>query len=314
MTSHSYRQPATSGPPETRRVELDQRQAAQLIAAQLVPLRGLSVRRVAEGQDHQLFAAGEEWLVRFPKRAEGASWLERELSILKVVTETVTAGVPKPELTAPPSDAFPYPFITYRRIPGIGADLTSVSDPVGLAADIGRLLDALHRVDPDRISPTPVGWERLTLEHERTNLLSCADAAARLLTPDLAGRAEAYLTGAAPVPARQFPRRFIHNDICPDHLIVDPTTGRLNGIIDFTDAMVGDPVLDFVGLVGLGGQPFIDQVLANYALALGHGFDQTLQWLTRTLTLRWLAEAATDNPPAIVKHLRWVTRAFGLED
>jgi aminoglycoside phosphotransferase (APT) family kinase protein len=293
---------------------LDQERAAGLIAAQLPLLRGLPVVRVAEGQDHQLFAAGEEWLVRFPKRAEWAVWLERELSIMAVVAETVPSGVPNPELIGRASNAYPYPFFAYRRIPGVAADLTPVTDPAGLAGDVGRMLDTLHHVDPDRISPTPAGWGQLTLQYERTKLISHADVAAGLLSPQLAKKAEPYLAGTAPLPTRDAPRRFVHNDICPDHLIVDPHTGRLNGIIDFTDAMVGDPLVDFVGLVGLGGRHFIDQVRRHYTLPLGRGFDAAVDWLARTLTLRWLAEAAIDNPTAVPKHVRWVQLAFGLQD
>jgi aminoglycoside phosphotransferase (APT) family kinase protein len=142
------------------------------------------------------------------------------------------------------------PVFAYRRIPGVAADRSPVTDPGGLAADVGRMLDVLHRVDPDRIPSTRAGWEHLTLEYERTELKAHGGAAAQLLTPELAARAEPYLSGNLPEPVREAPRRFVHNDICPDHLIVDPRTGRLNGVIDFTDAMVGDPLLDFVGLVG----------------------------------------------------------------
>jgi aminoglycoside phosphotransferase (APT) family kinase protein len=293
---------------------LDGSRAAQLIAAQLPALRGLPVQRVAQGQDHKLFAAGEEWLVRFPKHADRASWLERELSIMTIVAETVPSGVPRPELIGQRSDAYPHPFFAYRRIPGVAADQTPIADPARLAGDVGRMLDALHRINPNRIPPTPAGWERLTLEYDRTKLVSYASAPAGLLKPELAAYAEPYLTGTAPVPRREAPRRFIHNDVCPNHLIVNPRTGRLNGIIDFTDAMIGDPLLDFVGLVGLGGRRFIDRALIHYKLPLGQRFDAALEWLARTLTLRWLAEAATHDPTEIPKHVRWVELAFGFEN
>jgi hypothetical protein len=33
-------------------------------------------------------------------------------------------------------------------------------------------------------------------------------------------------------PAQDGPRRFIHNVICPDHVLVDRQTGRLSGLVD----------------------------------------------------------------------------------
>jgi phosphotransferase family enzyme len=132
-----------------------------------------------------------------------------------------------------------------------------------------------------------------------------------LLAPALRDRAAPYLSGTVPPPAPDKPGRLIHNDICPDHLIVDPATGRLTGLIDFTDAVVGPPVLDFVGLIGLGGYAFIGQVAAHYDLPTPAGFGDQLRWLARTLTLRWLAEAAADSPADIPRHQGWVAAAFG---
>lgn len=102
------------------------------------------------------------------------------------------------------------------------------------------------------------------------------------------------------MPAQDGPQRFIHNDVCPDHLIVNARTGRLVGLIDFTDAMVGEVVLDFVGLIGIGGYEFISQVVSCYDLPAGNDFRSKLEWLARTLTLTWLAEAADHDPGDIV--------------
>jgi hypothetical protein len=91
---------------------------------------------------------------------------------------------------------------------------------------------------------------------------------------------------------------------------VDARTGRLSGLIDFADAMIGEAVLDFAGLIGVGGYPFIRQVAASYDLPRGERFDAKLEWLCRTLTLTWLAEAATSDPDDVPKHLSWVGAAF----
>jgi hypothetical protein len=74
--------------------------------------------------------------------------------------------------------------------------------------------------------------------------------------------------------------------------------------------MTGDPVLDFTGLIGLGGYAFINQVAASYHLPLGGGFDARLRWLARVLTLTWLADAAASDLASITKHLSWVAQAF----
>ena len=196
---------------------------------------------------------------------------------------------------------------------GVGADESGLTDLAALAKDIGRLLSELHRIDARQIPATPDGWEKEPWSDLRAELTAQADVIKPLLTPDLLAKAEPYLAGEVTEPPQDGPRRFIHNDICPDHLLVDPATGRLSGLIDFTDAMVGEVVLDFVGLIGIAGYEFIDLVAASYELPLGDSFQAKLGWLARTLTLGWLADAAGHDPAAIPKHLSWLACAFGDE-
>jgi aminoglycoside phosphotransferase (APT) family kinase protein len=283
---------------------------SELITAQFPDFAGWEVSRFGSGDDHWLFSLGNEWVARFPQRLDRVAWLIREIEILSIASESLASSIPRFERVGEPTESFPYPFVLYRKLQGVGADRTPVQNLPGLAEDLGRLLGKLHRIDPLRIPPTPTNSEGLSWELLRVELIAAADLARPLLPPALLGPAEPYLTGQVPEPIQDGPQRFIHNDICPDHLIVDPDTGRLVGLIDFTDALIGDAVLDFVGLIGIGGYPFIRQVVENYDLVLSETFEEELVWLTRTLTLKWLAQAATNDSDDISKHLSWVNYAF----
>lgn len=289
---------------------LDARTVADLIAAQFPALSGLEIRRFGRGWDHELFLVGDEWILRFPRREERVPWLLREIEIMAVVGEALGKWVPRFELIGTPSELFPWPFVGYRMLRGVGADRNAAVDLRELARNVGVLLTRLHRVDAGRIPPTPGGWEKEPWSELRAELVAAAGVVRPLLGPELLERAEPYLAGRVPEPAQDGPRRFIHNDICPDHLITDLRTGRLTGLIDFTDAMVGEPVLDFVGLIGVGDYGFIDRVAGHYDLDLGPGFRAKLQWLCRTLTLTWLAEAAAEGREDVPKGITWVQRAF----
>jgi aminoglycoside phosphotransferase (APT) family kinase protein len=274
-------------------VRLDAGIVSELVAAQFPDLAGAQVRRFAAGWDHDLFSVGAEWILRFPKRAERVAWLAREIQINTIAAETLGSGIPVFERIGTPSAIFAYPFVGYRRLPGAGADQAGARDLGGLADDVGRLLGKLHRIDPRRIPPTPAGWEHETWAELRTGLAAAGQVIRPLLAPGLLAKAGPYLAGRVPEPAQDGPRRFIHNDICPDHLIVNARTGRL------------------AGLIGIGGYEFISQVVSSYDLPVGSGFGRKLRWLARTLTLAWLAEAADHDPGGIPKHLSWVARAFG---
>lgn len=58
----------------------------------------------------------------------------------------------------------------------------------------------------------------------------------------------------------------MHHDMSPEHLIVDAATGDLAGILDWTDAILGDPARDFVALVAWRGWSFAEEVLRRYSL------------------------------------------------
>jgi GrpB-like predicted nucleotidyltransferase (UPF0157 family) len=291
-------------------VRLDAGVVTAVLAAQFPEVAVGPVRRLGAGWDNELFAADAGWIFRFPKRRERVPWLTREIQIMAAVGEALGPRVPRFEHVGVPSDVFPYPFVGYRWLNGVGADEFPVPDRPDLAADIGDLLSRLHRVDGSVIPPTPDGWEREPWGVLREELAADADVVRTLLPDTLLARAEPYLRGEVAEPVQDGPCRFVHNDICADHLLVDPVTGRLTGLIDFSDAMVGEIVLDFAGLISVGGYDFIRQVAASYDLTLGDAFWLKLEWLVRTLTLRWLAEAAAQNPDDVPKHLTWVERAF----
>jgi aminoglycoside phosphotransferase (APT) family kinase protein len=292
-------------------VPLDAAIVAELIASQFPDLADAPVRPFGHGWDHNLFTVGSDWIFRFPKRADRVDWLVREIEINGLVASALGSRTPVFDHIGTASASFPYPFAGYRRLPGVGADERPPGDAAGLAADIAGVLAALHRIDPGLIPPTPAAWERESWANLRNELADQADAVRPLLDKDLLAQAEPYLTGSIPEPAQDGPRRFIHNDICAEHLIVEPDSGRLVGLIDLTDSMVGEVVLDFVGLIaGVGGYDFIFQVAAGYDLPLGASFWPKLEWLARTLTLTWLAEAAAEDPGDLGRHLSWVARAF----
>jgi aminoglycoside phosphotransferase (APT) family kinase protein len=54
---------------------------------------------------------------------------------------------------------------------------------------------------------------------------------------------EAFLD--APLPAGGWTPVFSHNDLGIEHVLVDPGTGTVTGVIDWSDAAIVDPAVDF---------------------------------------------------------------------
>lgn len=56
----------------------------------------------------------------------------------------------------------------------------------------------------------------------------------------------------------------VHNDLAAEHILLDPVTRTVTGIIDWSDIAVGDCAVDFAGLFHWGGQAFLNAVLSTY--------------------------------------------------
>ncbi len=57
----------------------------------------------------------------------------------------------------------------------------------------------------------------------------------------------------------------LHSDLNAEHILLSAAGDRVEAIIDWTDAVIGDPAHDFAGLWVWQGQRFVDQVLQHYA-------------------------------------------------
>ena len=141
-----------------------------------------------------------------------------------------------------PTERFPLPFVGYVRLKGVGADQTDRFDETSAANTLGKTLGALHATPADTLSELDLPTRKDPPSAWPDRLLRRADRCRALLTDDLCGPAEPYLLGQATPPAAPTtPPLLLYNDSGPDHLLTDPTSSRLAGLIDFADAAFGDP-------------------------------------------------------------------------
>ena len=103
--------------------------------------------------------------------------------------------------------------------------------------------------------------------------------AAAEVDADLHGPVERFLAAAPPPPARDLV--FCHNDVRDDHLMVDPGSGRVTGIIDWGDAVLGDPALDLATVVTDFGPAVLERVLAGYRHPREMGLTDRITWVAR---------------------------------
>jgi macrolide phosphotransferase len=204
---------------------------------------------LGSGWEFDVYRSSDGWVFRFPRRGEHAQLFDREERILSVVRPGLSGLVEVPEvlLRGEACPTFPYPFAAHRVVPGISSDAAPLTSSEVLAEEIGTVLSRLHSI------PESVGREGgLGVDAD-----GCAEwlAEAKAVGDALQGMAHVVDVGvewvrnvAAVPPSYRGSARVLHNDLKPEHLLTDPASGRLVGLIDWTDAALGDPVLDFIAL------------------------------------------------------------------
>ena len=209
------------------------------------------------GGDSYVFAAGYH-ILRFARHEEASRWQPVEARMLQAIAPLLPVRVP--QIVLLPVDGFGGQTVTaYRRIPGrVLRDFGPRPSP-RLGRQLGLFLRALHSLPMDLLDATGFPgsddnpWRAspaLLYDQARQKLVPLLDAEAGAR---LSHRFEAFLGREVD----RFQPVLVHNDLYPEHLLVDPQTEELTGVIDFGDATIGDPAADFVGVYEDALQPVL---------------------------------------------------------
>jgi len=266
-----------------------------------------NVEYLGSGLDFDVFRADLR-VLRFPLRAEVDASLERRPRLgLQLNALFAPMGVLTPVLTITESGGhFPYRFTVHDWIDGVAADQAR-TDPLVIARRLGQALTLLHA------GPGPEAWTLPIETDNAADWFSDVSVVADVLRPILGPEADVYLhwlLGSPPIPRNyEGPKRFLHNDICPNHVLVDDDCGALVGLIDFDDAAWGDPALDFVTMRAAMGAAFTDAMIDAYVLQTDPDFRCRIDFMARMKALDWLCDAHAQGTN-VGKHRRWVRNAF----
>lgn len=198
------------------------------------------------GWDARAVLIDGEWVDRTPRRPEVEAPLKRETVLLPWLAPQLPLPVPAPVVVR----AVPLT-VRHRLIEGVPCQGVAVEH--GKA--VGLFLRALHAVPVSEARQRgvpdwqPVAWDRF--EQEVVPMIAAAERG--LVQP-----ATQLLERCAHAPRVSL----IHADLGPAHIRV--AGGAVTGIIDWTDACIGDPALDLAWVL-YGARPaFAEAVKAAY--------------------------------------------------
>ncbi len=83
----------------------------------------------------------------------------------------------------------------------------------------------------------------------------------------------------------RFPTTLIHHDLNGEHILYDSARGTISGVIDWGDTAIGDPAIDFTGLLASYGEDFVERVLSHYQGTVDTSFRQRMRFYLGVMPL-----------------------------
>ncbi|MER5438102.1 aminoglycoside phosphotransferase family protein [Streptomyces sp. NPDC002790] len=254
-------------------------------------------RPVTEGGEHSTWWVGEKHVLRLATDPVMSARLRREVRLRDLVRHHVQVAVPASVATGEWAPGLACTLD--KRLPGESAEVRDVT--AAGEEDLAGLLAGLRAVPVARTGP--VGVPKVpprSLESLRRE----AGAAALKLHADGEFEAERLDQLSARAVAQLAPQSgtvLVHHDLKGEHLTVS-ADGRVRGVLDWADAVVGDAAEDIAGLtIAVGARAAV-----RSATLAGYGPRSCLRglWLARCDVLVRLGDrlyGADDSPVGLLR-------------
>lgn len=250
---------------------MDQSLAARAVESQFPALAPVRAAFLGAGYDSDAFDVNGEWVFRFPRRDDVEAQLLLETRVLPALAAGSPVPIPRYALIGRPSPLFPRIFAGYASLTGTPAIALEDGRTVlaAIAPALGRFLSWLHALpagEPARHG-VPVQQLRTLIEEMRDDAIGEMETVRKVAPRGSPVEAWRAYIEAGPGLVPETAPSILHNDFAAEHVLLDPDTRRVTGVIDWSEIAIGHPVADFAGVFHWGGAAFAEAVLASYTRA-----------------------------------------------
>lgn len=251
-------------------------QVAAIIRSQFPEVDPSRIALLGEGCDSWAFEVAGRWVFRFPKRADVEQQLLVESRVLPVLAAHSPLPLPVFRFHGRPSGAFPRRFVGYPKLPGIpGIQLDARAVQFERWAPVmGGFLSWLHRYPVGEARRRGVEEQDVMdlIDEVRSDALEDFDRLREVAGQAPLEKWKAYFVGGAPAPASTvYAPVVVHRDLAAEHVLFDPASGEVTGVIDWSEIAVSECSVDLAAFFHWGGAPGVAAVLAHYDGQLGQG-------------------------------------------
>ena len=216
---------------------MDEALVYRLLRSQMPDLADLPLTIVEPwGTDNAIWRVGGERVVRLPRIHWAAGQAEHEAKWMPRLAAKVPVAIPEPIAIGGPEFGYPYRWAVHRWIPGEGAALDRMVDPMAFASDLANVVRMLQTL-PTAGAPPATNRARPLADYDESTR-AAIDRASHLIDAAVAVEVWEQALDAAPHDGSPV---WVQGDLEGNCLLRD---GRLCGIVDWGSACAGDPAVD----------------------------------------------------------------------
>ncbi len=277
-------------------------QSVVKIREEFPKLRFKKIKDVDVGEDHAVFILDDMLVFRFPRNEKYKKTLAAELKLLKSLSKRhLPFAIPQYCYIAGGKEFGGYPLIKGRKMTRQRFSALTRKERRAVISQLASFLTTLHSVPANTI-PAQKDNKASRPElyaarywKERRRVIASA------VFPKLLKRLDAFFSVYAEKTNSAPHRTIIHRDLRDEHVLLNPQSRRISGIIDFGDATIGDPAFDFTWLWEYGKET-AEEIYRKYR------GPKDAEFLKRSHAhyLRWMADefyyAIKNRKPALQQY------------
>lgn len=205
----------------------------------------------------------QTWVLRIPRRENLDNQIKQEKKILDLVKKHLSISVPDWKISNPNLIAYPLlennPIITFD--PSTYEITWNIDQKENqIVSSLAQVLCKLHQIPVSEA--TASGIRLLTIQQVRQEIFDSIEEVKREIgiSIELENRWRRWIDTDIFWPDFS---TFVHGDLYAGHILSD-TKGRITGIIDWSEAQVSDPSIDFSGHLAVFGEQSLKDLICRY--------------------------------------------------
>lgn len=246
-----------------------------------------SIRANQDGLINDVLIVNDQLVFRFPKNETWArDLLANEIRVIQLARNYLDVQIPQIEYQA--ADLMAYRFIIGGALQRNDILVLDENAQYEIARQLATYLKQLHSIPMAETERHRIAQSDTNRSHRVW--VKLLEDVKRELFPSMMPHAREWVANHfAPILADEDFMKYqpclINGDTTPYHILYDRHARRINGIIDFGTAGIGDPAADFATLIYFYGEIFLRR-MAKFYPEIRDGVDRARFW-AGTLELQW---------------------------